>query len=602
MKRYYKYFALFVSALTVLVSCEEDEFTDNASKQERLSAPTAFQANFSATNPTDGEITLSWGGSEGAESYTVALYNGNVDINSVTPIEGEKNCVGVYTTTEPTLSLTSLSMSVTTYYAYVQATSTDKNFTNSSWTTVYFSPKYNAPIIPQASFVSIVSGQTVTIQWSLESSVTPTELIASVDGVVMQTRSLTEDDVENAELVFEGLSPYTRYDFELVGEDSYGKTAAFTYPIYELTAVMESETNQNMIITWNADAYPEFAATTITYEPYNQDQEGAYTIDPTAAVAGTATVSDLKYGDMKYTFTIYINGVAAGNAAGVTGVVKQSEAIAVANTENLAAVIAAAKSGSVLELAGGTYANTVGEIVVDKNITLQAAAGATPVLNGVYFTVTDAALVLNGITCKGTTGVKTFISVSGATSGLKLMNSTFNNLSLTERFIAFTTAAKELVVDNCIISNIAAPSEVMDFIDAIDYVQISNSTIAEIAAGTTYFIDFNKAVGDVVFDANTFVNNTHRGIRFRATRTSFTLTNSIYADNTGVENRILYSNSADAPSVNTNNYAYGFFSSRVPSGFTVPASDVFVSWTPVNGIYAIDKTVIVTNAGDPDGL
>ncbi len=601
MKRYYKYFALFIAALATLTSCEDDAITDNTQKQVRLSAPTALQANFNAT-PVDGEIMLSWGGAEGAESYTVALYKGNVDINSIKPTVGENNCIDIQQTTEPTLSYTELSTSVTTYYAYVQATSTDtKNYINSSWTTVYFSPKYNAPVIPQATFVSNVSGQKITIQWTIDDSVTPTAIIALVDGVEVLNQNLSADDVENAEFTFEGLNPYTEYEFELVGDDSYGKTKAFTFPIYEVTAIMESETNQNMTVTWNADAYPEFAATTITYGPYNQDQEGELALEAEIATAGTATVSDLKYGDMKYTFTIYIDGVEAGVVDGTTGVTVQSDAIAVANTEDLASLIASAESGSIFELATGIYANTTGEIMVDKNITLRAADGASPILENVYFSVTDATFTLDGITCQGTTDVSTFMTIAGTTASLSLKNSTFNNLTLAKRFIAFTAETiKEFILDNCIVSNITAPDEIMDF-KAVEILSITNSTLSECNAGSNYLIDINGNAGNVTFDSNTFVNQTNRGIRARnKAYASFTFTNNIYVDFNAGGNRILYSTTDDAPSTSSNNFAYGYDSNRIAKeGMLALDAAPFADAPDANGFYKITDG---TNAGDPDGL
>ncbi|MFV0522374.1 MAG: DUF4957 domain-containing protein [Mangrovibacterium sp.] len=604
MKKHYKYFTLFLAAFIMLASCEDDVDSGNDTLSKvRLNAPTNVEANFNTSKPTDGEITLTWGGSEGAESYTVALYDGNVDINSVIPTVGEENCVSVQNgVIEPTLSYNGLSTDVVTYYAYVQATSSAADTINSSWTTVYFSPKYNAPIIPQATFVSAVSGQTVTIQWTLDSSVTPTQITASLDEVVIETKNLTTDDVENAEIIFEDLDPYSEYTFELLGNDSYGKTTALTYPIYEVTAVMESETNQNMLLTWNAADYPDFAAGTITYEPYNQDQEGEFAIDATVAIAGTATIADLKYGDMKYTFIIYIDGVEAGHAEGVTGIKTAGGATPVDNTANLADIIAAAESGTTFELGNGNYANTTGEIVIDKNITLKAADGATPMLEGVFFTLTDATLELDGITCQNTSGVSAFVTVEGSTAGLELKNSIFNNLSLSERFIQFTaTTVKEFSVDNCVVSNIDAPSELMDFSGAVEILNITNSTFADCASGTTYFIDLNGDVGDVFVDANTFVNQTNRGIRSRnKAYASFTLTNNIYADFTGTDNRIIYSTSSDAPSISTNNFAYGYGDNRlVKEGMTELEVAPFSETPDENGIYTVTDG---TSAGDPDGL
>ncbi|MFV0365821.1 MAG: hypothetical protein ACK5JS_04860 [Mangrovibacterium sp.] len=604
MKRYFKYFTLFAAALTTLVSCEEDVVTGGDLTPERLTAPTAFQAKFSATDPIDGNVTLSWGGSEGAESYTVALYSGNVDINSITPVVGENNCVRIDADLEePTLCYTGLSTEVVTYYAYVQAISTKANVINSSWTTVYFSPKYSASVIPQATFATVVAGQTVTVQWTLDESVTPTEIVATA-GDLEFSATLSAEDVENAEYVFEDLDPYTTYTFELVGEDSYGLTTALTYPIFELTAEQESEDKgQNMVVSW-VNETTEFVTSYITALPVGGEDSNLTKI----TLEGTetsVTFTKLEQPNWSYVFTLYVDDIACGTQTAKTG--ENAPEVPVAGTavglgDDLAALVAAAEVDEVFVLADGVNTATVGEIVVDKNITIEAADGATPVLEGVYFTITNATLEMDGVVCQNTTGVNAFMTVGGDAASLVIKNSKLLDLTLDERLIEFTAiTVKEFTLNNCVVSNIAAPSEVIDIAEAVEVLNIKNSTIANCNAGTTYFIDINGTAGDVTFDANTFVNQTNRGIRSRnKAYKSFVLTNNIYADFSGSGNRIIYSTSSDAPSTSTDNFAYGYEDNRlVKEGMTKLEAAPFSETPNADGIYVVTDGTAV---GDPDGL
>lgn len=600
MKRHYKFLAILFSIATVFVACEDNDAVE-ANQKLRLEAPAEFTAKFNEITPINGEIILNWGMSDGASGYTIALYKGNVNINKAT--FNEENFVAKYQIEGTNYILTELDTDVTTYYAYIQAISTDANYRSSSWTTVHFSPVYNAPIIPQANIEALAVGQNITMTWTLEGA-TPTKIIIKLeDGTEVQTKKLTSNEIENAEVLIEGLNAYTIYMVELASEDySYGSVSVITYPIFKLTAEQESEENgTTIVVNWTLNE--DFAPTHITALPVGGTEAEHLTKVILDGTETSVTFEKLTQQNWNYIFTIYVGDIACGTITAKTGEATTNTVQTIVETnQNLADAITKAEKGSVILIADGINTATTGVISIDKDVIIKAIDGASPIFENVYFTVNNADLELIGITCKNIIDVVAFVTIDGDVASLKLTNTIIDNAALTGRLIQFNaTTVKEFTVNNCIISNIVAPSELIDFAVAVDKINILNSTFSECASGTTYLIDLNGAVGDMLIDANTFVNITNRGIRFRSTRLSFALTNNIYANNTGVDNRILYSTTNDKPSTCINNFAFGYGANRITDGINLSETDIFTSWTSVNGIYKINTGIITTAAGDPEG-
>ncbi len=162
----------------------------------------------------------------------------------------------------------------------------------------------------------------------------------------------------------------------------------------------------------------------------------------------------------------------------------------------VAAAVNAAAAGDTLELTTGDYTET-SNVTIDKAITLQAAAGTTPLLNmKARFTVNVAGVTFDGLTLKGTDaeGIRYYT----ATGNQKVKNCSFEGY--TSRVIRIYTgkaSLDSLEIQDCLFQNITGRVLECSAKDMMKYLGIIRSTFMNITATDKYFIYLNYGESSV---------------------------------------------------------------------------------------------------------
>ena len=239
-----------------------------------------------------------------------------------------------------------------------------------------------------------------------------------------------------------------------------------------------------------------------------------------------------------------------------------------AGSGNLTAAITAASAGDVLELATGTYTEN-GDYSINKNITIKAAEGATPVISHVYYFKVDggAQVTFQGIEFDGSGASDHCIRAHNNSTGtevLTLEGCVFHNYP---SYVLYTQRSARkwhgLIIKNCkFYANTKYAIAVLnDSGHSCDSLVVENSTFENTTGSynAIYVQDGNTT--NVAVDHCTFYNFGGAFVKTGASVTNSTVTNCIFAQPTagtktpiecaGTISNCLIFNTADLPSTAT---------------------------------------------------
>jgi hypothetical protein len=354
---------------------------------------------------------------------------------------------------------------------------------------------------------------------------------------------------------------------------------------------------------------------------------------------GVATIAGLT-GDTQYSVTLY-NGTKIRGTVQFKTQVDIGNATAVHPTDDLAAVIAAAKDGDVLALFPGEYTASAGDLTIDKSISIKAVYSYDPPVLHNQINIADGAMnvVLDGLVLNGSYTDSTNVEVT-LSSAIQYNTTDFATLgSLTVTGCTIDTYEKSfisdggsqfktdsIIVNNCIVSNVYNSGG--DFIDSrksfIAKLTVTNSTFNNCATlntrdfirmdggtkGNTYDDGTNMPVINVNHcTLNNVMNSsssTKRMFYVRWSQNQITSENNLLTD-MGIS---VYSNQSatSQPACAYNNYfnADGYFT--VNGTVLIDNSSNYTTEDPgytdaANGDFTISNQTLIDNqVGDPRWL
>ncbi len=363
--------------------------------------------------------------------------------------------------------------------------------------------------------------------------------------------------------------------------------------------------------------WPEGSAVThLLINPGNVERP----ITPEEASVGMATISGLT-GETEYTVVLYNNGTVRGTSI-FTTLIDIGDATLVQPEEDLSVVIANAVDGDVLVLAPGVYEAFVGNIVIDKSITIQGLYPYDKPVLSVSFSMAPGLqdLQLVDLELVGTVDLFTLVTmeIAGNYNSVQIRGCNIHDFG--RQLIYGSTAGAILgnfIVDNTIASNATLGGG--DFIDFrsgdVHNVEVTNSTFIDAPNGRD-FIRMDGA-GDtngigvtatVLIDHCTFVgvsNTEDRIVYIRFDDNDITVTNNLFA-----ETNAYYSNQAstddDITFANNNYFNAPSFYDSTRDRYDTSAN--FTTLDPgfvdaANGDYTVTNQALIDEGiGDPRWL
>lgn len=360
---------------------------------------------------------------------------------------------------------------------------------------------------------------------------------------------------------------------------------------------------QEVTLTWPADS----EATSIKATNVKTNEVVAtHSLTTDELSAGSATITGLEF-ETEYEFSI-LNGKVVRGTVNVTTL---PNGIPAGVDDNLAEIIAAANAGETILLADGLNTATSGKVLVDKQITIRAAAGASPILDcsfelndGASLFITDVDFVLTHT--NRFMEVKTNSAKAQEYGEFKVANSRISNLS--NAFFDNSSSSQAYTMTNLIIDNVVVEGNqtTHPFIDidskgVIAGIQILNSTFTKCGGSGKQFVYLNGggASATLTVKNNTIVGSLATVFSIKAVA-SFELTNTIFVCPVVETPCKLFNDATSQPGVASKNYALNYGSTG--SGLVgILAAAPFAESPNTDGIYMITNTDI-TEAGDPDGL
>lgn len=354
--------------------------------------------------------------------------------------------------------------------------------------------------------------------------------------------TITISDIASSQVpyIIKGLKGETKYSARVkaVGEstdDSKWSTVYFKTEAENIfLAFAEGDIQANSVtLRWPAGQ----VATGITVNPGNITH--SLTADEIAA--GVVTITGLT-GETQYTAKL-MNGTATRGTSTFTTLIDLGGAVAVHPTDDLAALLAAAKAGDAFALFPGTYGTST-KFIVPVNVEIKAVYPTKkPVLNGNFSLESGASLLLKDLVIDGTGVTDGNQTIVYATAG-----TTYGNLN----------------IDGCEIRNYVKGLFYVNVASAIESIKINNSVIYNIECNGGDFMDSRVGVvKSLVFTNNTVYNSVAARDFLRMDDASATfpgITSQILIDHNtlyGIGNtegkRILYVRFVNNSTVFTNN-------------------------------------------------
>lgn len=288
--------------------------------------------------------------------------------------------------------------------------------------------------------------------------------------------------------------------------------------------------------------WPEGSAVThLLINPGNVERA----ITTEEASAGVATITGLT-GETEYTVILYNNGRVRGTSI-FTTLIDIGDATLVVPEDDLSIAIANAVDGDVLVLTPGVYEAFVGNIVIDKSITIQGLYPYDKPVLSVTFSMAPGLqdLQLINLELVGNPDLTTLVNMDTAGNYNSVTISGCNIHDYGRQLIYGNTAGAilgNLIVDNTIVTSfIGGGGDFIDFRNGdVHNVEVTNSTFIDAPNGRD-FIRMDGA-GDtngtgvtatVLIDHCTFVgvSNTEDRITYiRFENNDITVTNNLFAD------------------------------------------------------------------------
>ncbi len=342
--------------------------------------------------------------------------------------------------------------------------------------------------------------------------------------------------------------------------------------------------------------------------------------------AGEATITGLT-GETTYTVRLYRDAKQRGIVS-FTTLIDLGGATPVSPQDDLAAVIASAADGDVLVLFPGDYANTTGDIQINKSLTIKGHLPHNKPKVYVRFVLNQGVtnFIMQDLEMIGTYGSPATIMAQAVlfNSGTYNVNSVkFEGCIIRNYNQALiyggnaVLKVQELIINDCIMSEIV--NDGGDFIDFrsghVVNLRLTNSTFNRVAAAPRDFIrldnsasNFPGSKSSILIDKCTFWNVSHsrRILYVRFIENQSTVTNSIFAGPEGYTG--YYSNQAATvnPECSRNNYwnAPAFYTGSlkldVSSNYTT-LDPGFVNVAAGN-FKVTNQALIDNNIGDPRWL
>ena len=268
-------------------------------------------------------------------------------------------------------------------------------------------------------------------------------------------------------------------------------------------------------------------------------------ITPEEASAGMATITGLT-GETEYTVLLYNNGTVRGTSI-FTTLIDIGDATLVQPEEDLSVVIANAIDGDVLVLAPGVYEAFVGNIVIDKSITIQGLYPYDKPILSVSFSMAPGLqdLQLVDLELVGTAELITLINMDATGNYNSVQIKGCNIHDYGRQLIYGNTAGAILgnfIIDNTVASN--ATTGGGDFIDFrngdVHNVEVTNSTFIDAPNGRDFIrmdgagdTNATGVTATVLIDHCTFVgvsNTEDRIVYIRFENNDITVTNNLFAN------------------------------------------------------------------------
>lgn len=387
-------------------------------------------------------------------------------------------------------------------------------------------------------------------------------------------RSQADVTIDQLPVVMTGFAGETAYSVRVkaVGSEiaeSKWIAASFTTDAEQIFYAVDPEeiTATGVTLRWPAGEF----ATTIVFTP----GEIVHTVTPAEVAAGEAVITGLT-GETSYVARL-MNGDKIRGTVNFTTLVDLGGATPIYPEDDLNAAIEAAADGDVLVLFPGEYTVHLGDILVNKSITVK---GLYPHNKPVIYNRFLLASGITDATFADLEMVGTHPNLEGLiTQAFQFEPGTYNVNSIVIsgcvirdylRALIYGASAilkvETLTIHNCIMSNIV--NDGGDFIDFrsghVANLSITNSTFNRVAAAPRDFIrldnssnNFPGSVSKVLIDRCTFyqVSNTRRILYVRFDTNEITVTNTIFA---GADSNYAgyYSNQAltSQPVCSRNNY------------------------------------------------
>lgn len=359
-----------------------------------------------------------------------------------------------------------------------------------------------------------------------------------------------------------------------------------------------------------------------------------HTITPDEKLAGIATVTGL-VGQTAYTVQL-LNGTKKRGIQAFTTLIDIGNGILVSPTDDLNAIVAAATSGDILVLEAGDYTAYVGEIILNKSLTIRGLLPYDKPKLHVKFTITTGTsnLSLIDLDLDGgplTTGLNSsLMTISGANTNYGDILVSGCNVHDFERSLIAANAASSKVnsytVDNSIVKNVNtnAGADFIDFRNTyVATLTVKNSTFDTCSASRDFIrVDAVAAPNgfsgtglttNVLVDSNTLYNvsnlaNVPTVAPKRLLYVRFSINASIVRNNLVAETSATWSNqSTTTLPVYSANYYFNapypmadvtIVSGNKPDASGTVANPQFVS--AATGNFKIQNQTLIDNLiGDP---